>query len=200
MRTPFLFKLLIVAAAAIGVVYLVKPSLLPIGAMTNSRPVLDIVKERIAAASGAGVSAPGRSRDDVQGAMLPTQAASAAPATPASSNPIVKCMVDGKVLYTNEKCPEKASGQAMNLQQWKGVPAPNSDLLGEISTQRDAAHRARLGKGGDAGVSRTRCNALVLEADELLAALEQASSPQERDRLAARKADLQARADRQDCN
>lgn len=198
MRTPFVIKLLIVAAAAVGVIYLVKPSLLPIAALKNSRPVMDILKEHIAAATGAAPSA--GNADGTTGKATGT----ADKSTPASTNPIVKCLVNGKVLYTNEKCPTRSSAEPVSLQKWSGVAAPNKDLLDEISSRREAEHSqqamaAQQAGEPDARSRKIRCNALILEADTLLEQANKAESFDEGRRLAEQKIALQARADAAGC-
>lgn len=55
---------------------------------------------------------------------------------------INKCVLDGKTIYSDEKCPTGAEVNAVALHDAAGIVSPPKAVLSELTAQRKAAERA----------------------------------------------------------
>jgi hypothetical protein len=66
-----------------------------------------------------------------------------AAATPSSaSSAISKCIVKGKVVYSDSGCPDGAKHQAVALHDSSGIVSPPKEHLADLTAKRKAAERA----------------------------------------------------------
>jgi len=55
---------------------------------------------------------------------------------------IRRCVVNGKTVYSDEKCPDGAESKALELHHAAGIVSPPKAVLGELTAQRKAAELA----------------------------------------------------------
>lgn len=141
-----LFSVILAAGIVAGGIWIADQSM-------KSRSVARVTTHQSSSAADAQTSQDAGPRP----ADATTSRATASPSS-ASSSAIFKCVVSGRVMYSNDACPDGVKQQAVALHDSAGIVSPPKENLADLTVQRKAAERAyvlqaqvtSLGRSGSA--------------------------------------------------
>jgi hypothetical protein len=101
-----------------------------------------------------------------------------------SAGGIVKCTVNGKTIYSDQKCPDGARTHQVQLHDTAGVISPKKETLAQLTAQRTAAENVRVGSPqppAAAPSNQAECESLNKHIDWLDSMARQPQSGQKQD-------------------
>lgn len=127
----------------------------------------------------------------------PMASQNAQPDAIAQPGKVTKCVVNGKILYSNEACPKGAKVQAVQLHDTAGVVSPPKEELADLTARRVASEQVYSQRLQQVSVlessKKAECDELGKYIEWLDGMARQPQSGQMQDWIKERKAATQSR-------